>query len=78
LDLNETAIRWMTEDGARPGDGALPRAVCVLETLASSLNVDCEVAIVIANVIGFGILGFVLVVCFVIIKRRYGQIWFNE
>lgn len=66
-----SAIIWLNQDGVIPSDGSEPPPTCVLETLASALDVSCEAAIVIANVIGFGIFGCILVVCFIIIKRRY-------
>ncbi|OXA51550.1 Gamma-aminobutyric acid type B receptor subunit 1 [Folsomia candida] len=61
LELNASAIKWFTPDGNVPPDGSEPPPQCVLETLANALDVTCEVAIVIANIIGFTILGFVLV-----------------
>jgi hypothetical protein len=70
LHLNKSAIVWLNPTGQIPGDGSEPPPTCVLETLASALDVSCEVAIVIANVIGFGILGMILVVCFIVIKMR--------
>ena len=70
LDLNKSAIVWLTPDGLVPWDGkeALPH--CVLAGFATALNVDCEVAIVIANITGFGLLGTLLIVAFIIVKRR--------
>ncbi|CAL8112812.1 unnamed protein product [Orchesella dallaii] len=73
LALKKELIKWLTPDQSVPNDGSEPPTKCVLETLASALDVTCEVAIVIANVIGFGILGFILVICFLVIKRRYDK-----
>lgn len=54
-----------------PDDGSEPPSRCVLGGLAELLDVSCEVAIVVANIIGFGLLGAVLIVSFIIIKRKY-------
>lgn len=53
-----------------PDDGSEPPSRCVLGGLAELLDVSCEVAIVIANIIGFGLLGAVLIISFIIIKRK--------
>lgn len=70
LHLNDSAIVWFTPEGEKPSDGSEPPLTCVLHTLASALDVSCEAAIVVANVSGFGFLGLILLVCFVVIKRR--------
>jgi len=54
-----------------PDDGSEPPSRCVLGGMAELLDVSCEVAIVIANIIGFGLLGAVLIISFIIIKRKY-------
>jgi len=53
-----------------PDDGSEPPLRCVLAGLAELLDVSCEVAIVVANIIGFGLLGTILIVGFIIIKRN--------
>lgn len=68
--LNTTAIKWLTYDGKQPDDGA---ETCVLQALAELLNVDCGVAVAIANVIGFSLLGVIVIIAFAIIKRRYDK-----
>ena len=70
LDLNASAITWLTETKEKPDDGTEAPEPCVLQTLATALDVSCQIALVIVNVIGFGILGLVLVMCFIVIKRR--------
>jgi len=69
LELNISAFVWLSE--TMPDDGSEPPSRCVLAGLAELLNVSCEVAIVVANIIGFGLLGAVLIVSFIIIKRKY-------
>lgn len=54
-----------------PDDGSEPPPRCVLSGLAELLDVSCEVAIVVANIIGFGLLGAILIVGFIIVKRKY-------
>lgn len=73
LELNKSAIVWLTADGKVPWDGKENSPQCVLAVLADALNVSCEVAIVIANITGFSLLGSLLVVAFIIMKRRYDQ-----
>lgn len=68
LDLNKTAVVWLSK--VVPDDGSEPPVRCVLAGLAELLDVTCEVAIVIANIIGFGLLGAVLITAFVIVKRK--------
>ncbi|XP_012262718.2 uncharacterized protein LOC105689915 isoform X2 [Athalia rosae] len=69
LELNVSAIVWLA--GEKPNDGFLPAQRCVLASLAELLDVTCEVAIVIANIIGFGCLSVLLIVGFVVVKRKY-------
>lgn len=71
LDLNMSAIVWLTK--SIPDDGSEAPVKCVLSNLADLLNVSCEGAIIIANVIGFGFLGLFLVIGFMMIKRRYDK-----
>ncbi|XP_012229636.1 uncharacterized isoform X1 [Linepithema humile] len=71
LDLNTSAIVWLSE--TMPDDGSEPPPRCVLSGLAELLDVSCEVAIVVANIIGFGLLGAILIVGFIIVKRKYDE-----
>ncbi|KAL0107243.1 hypothetical protein PUN28_015647 [Cardiocondyla obscurior] len=73
LDLNASAIVWLSE--TIPDDGSEYPSRCVLAGLAELLDVSCEVAVVIANIIGVGLLGTLLIVGFIIIKRRYDKKW---
>ncbi|XP_011630756.1 uncharacterized LOC105422894 isoform X1 [Pogonomyrmex barbatus] len=71
LDLNISAFTWLSE--TMPDDGSEPPSRCVLSGLAELLDVSCEVAIVVANIIGFGLLGVVLIGSFIFIKRNYDK-----
>ncbi|XP_011137908.1 uncharacterized LOC105182277 isoform X1 [Harpegnathos saltator] len=69
LDLNMSALVWLSE--TMPDDGSEAPSRCVLAGLAELLGVSCEVAIVIVNVIGFGLFGIILFIGFIFIKRKY-------
>ena len=68
LDLNMSAVVWLSKK--KPDDGSEPPKQCVLSVFAQFLDVSCEGAIVIVNIIGFGVLGVVLVIGFIIFKRK--------
>lgn len=73
LDLNLSAIIWLSADGRRPSDGKELPPRCLLEGLATLLDVTCDVAFVAVNIIGFGLLGIVLIIAFFVVKRRYDK-----
>ena len=65
---NGHAIRWQTPDGALPDDHA---ADCfILSGFVTAHDIKCEHAIVLAFIIGFGVLFGVLLLTFLILKRR--------
>lgn len=68
LILNMSAIVWLSK--SRPDDGSVAPTKCVLSGFAELLDVSCEGAIITANVIGFGFLGIILVIGFIIVKRK--------
>lgn len=68
LHLNASDIIWLSRK--KPDDGSEPPKKCILSGFADLLNVSCEGAIVIANIVGFSFLGFFLVIVVVIIKRK--------
>lgn len=76
LDLNLSAITWLSADGRRPTDGKEIPPQCLLEGLAALLDVTCDVAFVAVNIIGFGLLGIILIIAFLIIKRRLVILYF--
>lgn len=44
---------------------------CALEALRILLGVECEVAIVIVNIVGFGLFALLMLMLFIFIKHRY-------
>ncbi|XP_012143005.2 uncharacterized protein LOC100883782 isoform X1 [Megachile rotundata] len=69
LDLNVSALVWLSH--TMPDDGSEPPPRCVIAGFADFLNVSCEVAFVIVNFLGFGLLGVILIIGFIILKRKY-------
>lgn len=68
LDLNISAFVWLSR--TMPDDGSEPPQRCVIAGFADFLNVSCEVAFVIVNFLGIGFLGVILIIGFIIIKRK--------
>lgn len=73
LKLNISSIVWLTPDGKRPNDGSLPPNVCTLSSLAEFLDVECEMAIIILNLIVALFLLALLVLSVYIIKQQYDK-----
>lgn len=71
LIIEESKIMWLTNHGSRPDDGHAAPEECVIESLRLVFGVTCEMAIVIANVIGFGIFLILVVLVLVFIKYRF-------
>ncbi|XP_076647965.1 uncharacterized protein LOC143356288 [Halictus rubicundus] len=71
LDLNESAIVWLSNK--IPDDGSEPPQRCVIADFADFLNVSCEVAFAIMNILGIGVLAMVVIIGFIIIKRKYEE-----
>lgn len=71
LNLNNSAIKWYTENQKPPEDGTLPPPSCAVDGLAQAFGVECQTAVIILNVIVAGILLIgVIIVCFYM-KRKY-------
>jgi hypothetical protein len=70
LDLNTSALRWLSENGMMPDDGTEPPPPCFVAPIANFFHSSCETAIVIANLLGFGIVGVIVVFVFIYMKRR--------
>lgn len=67
LDMNISAIVWLSHQV--PDDGSPQR--CMIAGFADVLNVSCEVAFVILiSSFGIGFLCVILIVGFVIVKRK--------
>lgn len=71
LELNNSAIVWLTHNKKPPSDGSEEASHCALELIKNLLDVDCEVAIVIVNIVGFGLFALLMLTCFLFIKQRY-------
>ncbi|XP_060518097.1 receptor-type guanylate cyclase gcy-13-like isoform X2 [Cylas formicarius] len=73
LILNNSAVKWFTENGQPPDDGTLPPPICAIESFAKAFNVECQTAVIILNVIVAAFL--ILVVCSVCVylKLKYDQ-----
>ncbi|XP_060082316.1 uncharacterized protein LOC132561632 [Ylistrum balloti] len=74
LDLYQSHIRWLTPGGHTPSDGQPEEKLCVIEDFREMFSVSCEMSIVIANVIGFGV--FVILVVFVLVVIKFRSIDF--
>ncbi|XP_076285290.1 uncharacterized protein LOC143211458 [Lasioglossum baleicum] len=72
LDLNESAIVWLSNIRP-PTDGSEPAQRCVIAGFADFLNVSCEVAFAIMNILGIGVLALIVIIGFIIIKRKYEE-----
>lgn len=68
--MNLSTIVWLTADGRIPTDGKELPPRCLLEGLAILLDITCDLAFVAVNIIGFGLLGIVLIIAFLVVKRR--------
>ncbi|XP_017886547.1 uncharacterized protein LOC108628852 [Ceratina calcarata] len=69
LDLNMSALVWLSDK--MPDDGSEPPQRCVIAAFADFLDVSCEFAFVIVNLLGVGVLGMLLIIAFIIIKKKY-------
>lgn len=71
LELNVSAIVWLS--GKTPDDGSELGQSCVIAGFANFLNVSCEVAFAIMNILGIGVLAMIVIIGFIIIKRKYEE-----
>ena len=61
-------LKWQTPDGSTPLDRV--KECGFLSGFAESLGLECENAISLAIVVGFGTLFVILILIFIIVKRR--------
>ncbi|KAL3182760.1 hypothetical protein MRX96_029359 [Rhipicephalus microplus] len=66
-----SAIHWPA--GRNEGDGGEDPVLCPLEGLRRLLNTSCDLAIVVANVIGLGLFALLMISGCVVFKRRYEE-----
>ena len=65
---DERIIQWRTLDGSKPLDD--PKECGILSTFATKLRIECQLAITIIFMIGFGILLSIIFIVFLVFKRR--------
>lgn len=73
LELKSEKLHWFTPNRAKPDDGTPPPPTCTLESLAKALNVNCEMAIVILNIILICLLCVIVFSVVFYMKRRYDK-----
>ena len=66
-------IKWQTQDGKQPYDRS--KECSILTDFATAMNLECEHAISLAFVAGFGSLFVIVLLIFIILKRRYVYIF---
>ena len=67
-------IKWYTANSQKPADRL--RECAILTDFANALDLKCENAISLAFVAGFGSLFILVLLIFVILKRRYVCYWY--
>ncbi|XP_054721355.1 atrial natriuretic peptide receptor 2-like [Uloborus diversus] len=73
LELNETKIVWLTPNGKKPPDGSPDGVKCSIEGFRRLFNVNCETAVVIANIVGVASFAVVFLAFVFFCKHRYEQ-----
>lgn len=73
LHLNISKIKWQTLSGLVPSDGFIFPEKCLLKPLAEMLKISCGHAIVLVNVICFGLLGSFLFTIIIVMKNKYDK-----
>ena len=69
IEWNADRLRWFTPNGEKPVDHS--KDCSILSSFATALNIECEHAITVAFVICFGSLFCLLLLTFIVVKRRY-------
>ncbi|WAR11683.1 IGF1R-like protein, partial [Mya arenaria] len=73
LEIQTGALRWLTPGGITPSDGNPEVEDCLIEAFRAVLNVSCEMAIVIANVMAFATFALILIAILIFFKLRYDK-----
>ena len=68
IEWNRLNLKWFTPDGLKPADKS--KECSILSDFAEASNLECEQAITVAFVGGFGSLFIMLLLIFIIVKRR--------
>lgn len=73
LKLYKRRVRWLSPNGKPPADGRQEDEVleCHIEKFRAFLNVNCEMAVILANVMAFGFFSIVISVVLIIIRQKY-------
>lgn len=71
-------IRWFTKSGNPPEDGTVPPVSCALDWLAEALDVSCDNAIIILNVVVFSIFFALVSTALYVIKNKMKNRYKNE
>jgi len=66
---NDTNLQWQTQDGVKPLDN--PIECGILSSFATYLDIKCQLAITFTFLIALGIVLFILLIFFLLQKRRY-------
>ncbi|CAH1133811.1 unnamed protein product [Ceutorhynchus assimilis] len=73
LILYRDNIKWFTPDGSIPKDGRQPPPECAIESLARALNVECQTAVIILNVMVAIFLGMTVMGVCLYLKIKYDK-----
>ncbi|XP_014668692.1 PREDICTED: uncharacterized protein LOC106809965 [Priapulus caudatus] len=73
LEKTNESVRWLTPDGSVPTDGIPDAEVCNIERFRAQLGVSCDVAIVIANILGISGIAILMFGVIYLFKRRYDK-----
>ena len=72
ITWNDTNLQWQTQDGVKPLDN--PIECGILSSFATYLDIKCQLAITFTFLIALGIVLFILLIFFLLQKRRYSDI----
>lgn len=67
MHLNETKIVWLNPDGVKPKDGTQHCFLGLAEYFGFN---DCNLFLALTNILAFLILGIIIIIGFIYIKRR--------
>ncbi|ESO82631.1 hypothetical protein LOTGIDRAFT_109151 [Lottia gigantea] len=71
LEIYNKRIKWLTPTGMRPNDGHDSHSQCAIEAFRLFLGCTCDMAVTVANIMGFAAFICVTIICLVLIKCRY-------
>ncbi|XP_069109767.1 ephrin type-A receptor 3-like [Argopecten irradians] len=71
--MNESELRQMVKPRLKMAIDSEKETLCVIEDFREMFSVSCEMSIVIANVIGFGVFVILVIFVLVVIKFRFDK-----